>query len=294
VTLAPIFFFFVCFFIFFSFSKKKKKSVMAEAVAEPAPAPAEVVVKEEEGGQEEEEQVAKKLKFDEGKEEEKEKQEEEPEEEEELIEDDLGEHLPISAVIYPLSSYTFGKGKAGKPFCTFQKRMIRHKAVYEKEGVRHTVSGVLVCHHQGVLTVLLLKKRDEETGKNVFSLPESRLRPGEDVNTGLSRCLNKKISGSSSSDYKWQISGFLGKWVRPQFDDLLFPYDLPHVSSPKETVSIYLIQMPKEMAFNVNQSAEMVAVPVQHLYKDSRTYGNVISSLPVQMARFSFIMEGAH
>src|SRR5690606_34379939 len=126
------------------------------------------------------------------------------------------------------------------------------------------------------------------SGKDVFSLPESRLRLGEDVTTGLMRCLVKRL-GADTDAPGWQCVALAARWTRPQFDKDIYPYTLPHVSNPKQILSVYLMTMPPGMAFKVNQGAVVVAVPLTQLYDDKRTYGPILAHLPAQLSRFAFV-----
>ena len=236
------------------------------------------------------EQALKKQKT-EGESENKQESQLAPEIDEALLDaDDVADVAATPLVIHPLSHYTFGKGgQSSSRERTKREKFIGRKALFEREGVRQSVAAVLLTHHSKVPTVLLLRKRDSESGRDTFMLPESRLRPGEDVLSGIVRCLNKRLCGSMDETPSWQCAGLVGKWIRPQFDDFMAPYELPHVSNPKQVLSLYMVQMPTEMAFRINQSAVVVAVPLTQLYNDSRKYGNVIASLPLQLSRFQMI-----
>ena len=101
------------------------------------------------------------------------------------------------------------------------------------------------------------------------------------------RCLNKTVSKEQS----WTVLAQIGKFTRPEFNDYVYPYELPHVSHPKETISLYLVQMEPFTAFTVSQSAVMVAVPLMHLYKADKKYGDIVAALPLFLSRFAFVFS---
>ncbi len=199
------------------------------------------------------------------------------------------EHLgSVTCVCYSLGNYTFGKGRhaSAKSQRTFRERMYDRKARYETDGCRVTVQAVLVAHVDGVAHVLVLRKRQDKD-KEVFGLPQTRVRTGEDAVKSLGRCLNKTVSKEQS----WTVLAQIGKFTRPEFNDYVYPYELPHVSHPKETISFFLVQMEPFTAFTVSQSAVMVAIPLMQLYKADNKYGDIVAALPLFLSRFGFVFS---
>ena len=206
-------------------------------------------------------------------------------------EEDLG---GPSTVIYPLANYTFGKGgQAGsKVSHNFREKMIRRKQMYEKEGVRNTLAALLLAHHYNHPHILMLRKKSPDTGEDVYSLPQRRLRPGEDVVTGLKTCLNEKLSViQQKTPVDWKVCAFLGKMIRPNFDHPIFPYTLPHCSHPKEHISVYLMNMPAITSFSVDPSVDLVAVPLMEVYKNHQQYGDIVSQVPAWLSRVNLICD---
>ncbi len=209
------------------------------------------------------------------------------EEQEDDERDDEAEYLgTVTCVCHQLTNYTFGKGRhaSAKSVRTLRERMIDRKRRYETDGCRLTVAAVLLAHVDGVAHVLLLRKRDEKQ-RECFGLPQTRIRTGEEATKSLSRSLNKNVSKEQS----WTVLAQIGKFVRPEFNAAIYPYELPHVSHPKEVMSLFLVQMERFTAFTVGQSAVVVAVPLTQLYKADSKYGDVIAALPLFLSRFAFV-----
>ena len=214
---------------------------------------------------------------------------EQAEEEEEENAGDDAEHLgTVTCVCYSLGNYTFGKGRhaSAKSQRTFRERMFDRKARYETDGCRVTVQAVLLANVDGVPHALVLRKRQDKD-KEVFSLPQTRMRTGEDVVKSLGRCLNKTVS----KEQLWTVLAQIGKFTRPDFNDHVYPYELPHVSHPKEAISLFLVQMEPFTAFTVSQSAVMVAIPLMQLYKADKKYGDIVAALPLFLSRFAFVFS---
>jgi hypothetical protein len=211
------------------------------------------------------------------------------EEDDEAPHGEDAEHLgSVTCVCHSLGNYTFGKGRhaSAKSKRTFRERMFDHKARYETDGCRVTVQAVLLAHVDGVAHVLVLRKR-QDRDTEVYGLPQTRVRTGEDAVKSLGRCLNKTVSKEQS----WTVLAQIGKFTRPEFNDSVYPYELPHVSHPKEAISLFLVQMEPFTAFTVSQSAVMGAMPLMQLYKADKKYGDIIAALPLFLSRFGFVFS---
>lgn len=138
--------------------------------------------------------------------------------------------------------------------------------------------------------VLLLRSKDSETNSEVFSLPTARLLPGEDFAKGVTRCVLKRVM-VELAPLEWQVTTLLGRCYRPEFDRRVFPYCHPHVSSPTEVTSIFLMRMPKSCTFSCSAKYEIVAIPLVELYNAPSRFGDVVTMLPLFLSRCSFIYE---
>ncbi|KAL6008044.1 Pre-mRNA cleavage factor Im 25 kDa subunit 1 [Asimina triloba] len=131
--------------------------------------------------------------------------------------------------------------------------------------------------------VLLLQVRN-----SYFRLPGGRLRPGESDIAGLKRKLSSKLSVSEDViDSEWKIGECLGKWWKPGFETLLYPYLQPNVQ-PKECTKLFLVRLPMNQQFVVPQNLKLLAVPLSQLHGSHKTYGPIISGIPQLLSRFSF------
>lgn len=241
--------------------------------------------------------------------------EEEEEEQEPFYNDDDQQQQQMDVVpdgpqvtLYPLEHYTFGapsslapsKSRTRKGF--WADRMARYKRTYEREGTRQTVAVVLLSHfHRHPMLLLLRHKDPDNPSEDNYSLPTNRVRAGQDVVECVKMCLQKRVmmkqggddnnNTGNNSNTNWPILAYLGKLYRPEFDKALFPYCPPHVSMPKEVISLYLLQGPERDAFACSPKYEMVAIPLVDLYKDARKYGDILASIPLFLSRCSFVYE---
>jgi cleavage and polyadenylation specificity factor subunit 5 len=51
-------------------------------------------------------------------------------------------------------------------------------------------------------------------------------------------------------------------WVRPHFEELLYPYTPPHVTRPKETRRIFVVHLPEKCYFAVRRRTAAAAAAV--------------------------------
>ena len=81
----------------------------------------------------------------------------------------------------------------------------------------------------------------------------------------------------------------LGNWWRPNFEPSQYPYIPPHITKPKESKKLFLVQLPEKSFFAVPRNYKLVAAPLFELYDNAQGYGPIISSLPQSLSRFSYI-----
>ncbi|KAM6583525.1 hypothetical protein CsatB_010527 [Cannabis sativa] len=191
--------------------------------------------------------------------------------------------------IYPLSSYYFGSKEAilSKDE-TMADRVRRLKYNYSAHGLRTCVEAVILVELFKHPHMLLLQIRN-----SIFKLPGGRLRPGESEINGLQRKLSRKLSGNENSDgTEWEVGEFLGKWWRPDFETLLYPYLSHNIKKPKECTKLYLVKLPESREFIVPKNLKLLAVPLCQIHENHKTYGQIISGVPQLLSKFSFnIME---
>eukprot|EP00727_Mastigamoeba_balamuthi_P001204 m51a1_g11080 hypothetical protein (267) ;mRNA; f:574734-575612 len=185
--------------------------------------------------------------------------------------------------LYDLDSYTFGVCEAQLPKDTSAAlpRLERHRASYEREGMRRGVDGVLLAHQHGHPFVLLF-----QMGESVWRLPGGKVRPGEDDPDGLARKL-AKLLGPPEHASRWEPGDLLAAWWRPNFDNYLYPYCPPHITRPKECRRMFIVPLPQRAAFAVPRNLKLLAIPLFDLYDNRQTYGIYISSIPQFLSRFT-------
>jgi cleavage and polyadenylation specificity factor subunit 5 len=164
--------------------------------------------------------------------------------------------------------------------------MRRHKALFAQRGLRRTVDAVLLVHQYGHPHVLLL-----QIGETYCKLPGGRCRPGESEIDCLRRKLGARLdppTGTSRQPPVWQIGELVARWFRPNFTNIMYPYMPPHVTQCKEEKRIFLCPLPERCDFAVPRNFRFIAVPLFHLYDNSKRYGSFISKLPECLSRLHF------
>ncbi|XP_024017120.1 pre-mRNA cleavage factor Im 25 kDa subunit 1 [Morus notabilis] len=187
--------------------------------------------------------------------------------------------------IYPLSSYYFGS-KEALPLKdeNLADRLLRMKSNYSARGLRACVEAVILVELFKHPHLLLLQVRN-----SIFKLPGGRLRPGESDIDGLKRKLSRKLSANENSGgVDWEVGECLGKWWRPDFETLLYPYLSPNVKRPKECTKLYLVKLPESRKFIVPKDLKLLAVPLCQVHENHKTYGSIISGVPQLLSKFSF------
>ncbi|KAJ8766680.1 hypothetical protein K2173_004504 [Erythroxylum novogranatense] len=185
--------------------------------------------------------------------------------------------------IYPLNSYSFGS-KEPLPFRdeTLYDRIQRMKINYDIRGLRTCVEAVILVELFKHPHLLLLQIRN-----SIFKLPGGRIRPGESDVDGLKRKLSRKLS-VNEDETDWKVEECLGMWWRHDFETLLYPYLPPSAKMPKECTKLYLVKLPASRKFNVPKNMKLLAVPLCQVHENQKTYGPVISGVPLLLSKFSF------
>ena len=84
----------------------------------------------------------------------------------------------------------------------------------------------------------------------------------------------------------------LAEWTRPNFEMVLYPYSPPHITVPKETKKVFVLQMPPNFTFTVPKNYSIIAIPLYELYGNPERFGSaLLSSLPASLSRFTFDMR---
>lgn len=154
------------------------------------------------------------------------------------------------------------------------------------------------------------------SGEATYRLPGGRCRRGESEEACLLRKLGRQLLGEeknigvnaeqstsdsvvevgrnrglSKASMFFRVGDVLGKWYRPHFSPLMYPYIPPHISvdNVKEVRVVLLVQLESTVYFNLLESnTQLVAVPLFDLYDNANKYGPIIASLPTTVSRVLF------
>ncbi|CDF35503.1 Cleavage and polyadenylation specificity factor subunit 5 [Chondrus crispus] len=194
--------------------------------------------------------------------------------------------------IYDLSNYTFGKKNQESKSKVMQlmPRAEMAKVLeknYEERGMRRSVGGVILVHSHNFPHILLLQRSD---GKGEYALPGGKLRPGESDEEGLQRKLNTKLKPEGQADtdeeQELDVGERICNWYATDFHRRYYPYVPAHVTKVKEELHVYIVLLPNKFMFSVPKNLQLVAVPLFELFKNSATYGDVISAIPPLLSRW--------
>jgi cleavage and polyadenylation specificity factor subunit 5 len=74
---------------------------------------------------------------------------------------------------------------------------------------------------------------------------------------GLQRKLTRHLAPEQEAELqmRWQVADCLGRFYRPNFETLLYPYCPPHIERPKETKKIFLVNLPERAFLTVRRVA---------------------------------------
>ncbi|XP_043705904.1 pre-mRNA cleavage factor Im 25 kDa subunit 1 [Telopea speciosissima] len=192
--------------------------------------------------------------------------------------------------IYPLSGYHFGSKEAiPNKDETLADRIQRLKTNYATNGLRTCVEAVILVELFKHPHLLVLQVRN-----SFYKLPGGRLRPAESDIDGLKGKLSSKLSVNEDVlDNDWKIGECLGMWWRPDFETILFPYLPPNTRRPKECTKLFLVKLPANRKFIVPRNMKLLAIPLCEIHGNHKTYGSIISGVPLLLSKFSFnIIEG--
>ena len=139
-----------------------------------------------------------------------------------------------------------------------------------------------------------MRERRYTDGECTYS-PGDYISHDVDELTGLTTRLNDRLAPTNaapdSPDRHWTVHSTLAQWWRPNFETYMYPYLPPHVTRPKETKKLYLIQLPRHRGLSVPKNMKLLAVPLFALYDNSQRYGPQLSALPHYLSRFRWEFE---
>ena len=170
-------------------------------------------------------------------------------------------------------------GVPGVPKKSWVKRWLN-------EGMRRTARAVFITHSNGVPHLIVFKQPTAD-GFAQF-LPGGKLIEGESEREGLSRHLRSLIMKDKSSDScEWKVGEVISKFYRPEFDERVFPFLPPHVTRPKEEITLLQVVLPPRCVFALREGVTVTAIPVFEILKSPDTFPSLIAALPQLISRFT-------
>ncbi|KAG2487769.1 hypothetical protein HYH03_013614 [Edaphochlamys debaryana] len=129
-------------------------------------------------------------------------------------------------------------------------------------------------------------------GPGYFRLPGGKVRRGDDEVETLKRKMTKHLAPDNPAlRVQWDVGEVLGCFHRPNFDTAFYPYVPPHITRPKESRKLFVVQLPERCVFAVPKNAKLVAVPLFDLYDNLPRYGPIISALPLLLSRLRLNLQ---
>jgi cleavage and polyadenylation specificity factor subunit 5 len=172
-------------------------------------------------------------------------------------------------------------GVPGTPKPSWVKR-------WATEGMRRTVRAVMVVHSDSVPHYLVFQQKSESGTLQSF-LFGGKLQEGESERDGMARLLKSFILKSKSGDVcEWRVGESLGKFWRPDFDENVYPYIPPHVTRPKEEITLLQIILPPKCVFALRKHVTVTAMPLHDILRDSSKLHPLIGSLPSLTSKYTF------
>ena len=83
----------------------------------------------------------------------------------------------------------------------------------------------------------------------------------------------------------YQPLDLLATWWRPHYTPPIYPYLPVHVSYPRQSTKIYLVELSGSGSLAVPRSFELRAVSLYELF-DNASYGALLSTIPQLVSRF--------
>jgi cleavage and polyadenylation specificity factor subunit 5 len=172
------------------------------------------------------------------------------------------------------------RGVPGTPKRTWVERWMR-------EGMRRSVRAVFIVHSNDIPHLLLFQHKS--SGGPVPFLYGGKLQEGEGERDGLMRVLRPIIMKSKAQDTcDWKVGELISKYWRPEFDNNMYPYIPPHVTRPKEEISLFQVVLPPRCVFGLRENESISAVPIPEIVKAPQNWPTIISCIPSLISRFTF------
>jgi cleavage and polyadenylation specificity factor subunit 5 len=169
--------------------------------------------------------------------------------------------------------------RPGAPKAAWVKR-------WTNEGMRRTARAVFITHTDGIAHLVVFRQLTP-SGEYQY-LCGGKLAEGESEKDGLSRHLRSVIMKDKSSDScEWKVGEMLAKFYRPEFDERIYPYIPPHVTRPKEEISLFQVVLPPRCVFALRAGESIAAIPMHEIFKSPDNFPSLIAAIPELMSRFT-------
>eukprot|EP00045_Choanoeca_perplexa_P008959 m.84600 g.84600 ORF g.84600 m.84600 type:complete len:198 (-) comp14693_c0_seq1:1841-2434(-) len=189
---------------------------------------------------------------------------------------------PVTINVFDNSNYSLlTKESTMSMHRNIEGRLTDLKSEYEKTGMRTSIDLVALVGVHGHPHVLLLQPTTA-----YYQLPGGEKLEDEATQEAANRILNELMTAENSS-MDFPIVGLAMQYWRPNFEPAQYPYQLPHITSPKEHRLIYAVQLPETCQFHISNNFTIKAAPLMDLYDNKDTYGHIIASLPLGLSRFN-------
>lgn len=118
------------------------------------------------------------------------------------------------------------------------------------------------------------------------------MKAGESEIDCLKRKLDRRLSPEPSSGLpapEWKIVDLAGVFYRPNFEQAMYPYPVPHVSETKEVKKLFVVTITGECVFEYPANYGIELVPLMDLMDNSKRFGPVAAAIPFMLSRFQFL-----
>lgn len=166
------------------------------------------------------------------------------------------------------------------PFTRAYGKALRH--YHALHGTRRYVQFLVVIGDRP--HVLLFKRWVDTLGEFI---PGGALRHDEEEEEGIKRVWNEIFHGCKDEcdvSQEMEVVECVGKWYRPEHNELVYPYKSRYTKDHKEVIKTYIVQLKKGMAVKFPLGAkECVPADVYDLYdrKDPQ-----LAAIPLQLSPF--------
>merc|ERR1740138_1076722 len=183
--------------------------------------------------------------------------------------------------LFPLKNYHFGKNKPPRNLIKIYSNFIEEYSLVKEHNNHETkifVHALMLVTYHNTPHIILIKGPQRET----YNLPGGLIEKGHSEVKGLIQVLEDQLlSKIHELKFDWEVCELLGVFHRPSHRSLILPYLPPYLSTAKEIIKIYAVQLPEKCVFTIHENQTILAVPIFDLYDNVTQWGNLISTIPI-------------